>query len=191
MRLILASASPRRRDLMAQLGLDCEVIESGADETAFGPAPAQVEELARRKAAAVRDKISGPAIIIAADTLVSIDGRILSKPDDEAEAFDMLKTLSGKCHTVYTGVALAAAGGMSSFVESAHVTFRELTDREILGYIATGQPMDKAGAYGVQDKGAALVAHISGDYYTVVGLPLARLTAALWELGVNIWGARN
>ncbi|MCL2397197.1 MAG: Maf family protein [Defluviitaleaceae bacterium] len=191
MRIILASASPRRRQLMAQLGINCEIIESNADETASGPADKQVEELAVRKAQAVRRQIDGEAIIIAADTLVAIDGQILAKPTDAAEAFAMLKTLQGRQHTVYTGVALIKTDKedhLHSFVEAADVFFRPLTDWEIEGYIATGEPFDKAGAYGVQDIGAALVARVEGDYYTVVGLPLSRLVVALDNMGVDIWG---
>ena len=190
-RIILASASPRRRQLMAQLGIGCEVIESGADELACGSAYEQVEVLALRKARAVGRKVCGEAIVIAADTLVAVDEQILSKPADRAEAFKMLKTLQGRRHTVYTGVALLKVGPdgeerVISFVDYADVFFRALDDGEINRYIDTGEPFDKAGAYGVQERGAALVARVEGDYFTVVGLPLSRLVVALEELGAGL-----
>ena len=175
---------------MAQMGISCEIVASNADETATGPACRQVKELARRKAVAVRGKISTDAVIIAADTLVEIDGKILAKPENADEAFAMLKSLQGRRHTVHTGVALLKTGKTDqivSFVDYAHVHFRSLTDAEIAAYVATGEPMDKAGAYGVQDRGAAFVARIEGDYYTVVGLPLSRLAKALADFGVDIW----
>jgi len=191
-KIILASSSPRRRQLMAQLGLPCEIIASDVDENAQGSAKEQVAELARRKAQAVRAKIDSNEtyVIIAADTLVEVDGKILAKPADHTEAFAMLKSLSGRRHTVYTGVVLLKVGEkerITSFVEQAQVLFRSLSDDEILAYIATGEPFDKAGAYGVQDKGAALVARVEGDYYTVVGLPLSRLAVELAGLGIDIW----
>ena len=191
-KIILASSSPRRRQLMAQLGLPCEIIASDVDENAQGSAKEQVAELARRKAQAVRAKIDSNEtyVIIAADTLVEVDGKILAKPADHTEAFAMLKSLSGRRHTVYTGVVLLKVGEkerITSFVEQAQVLFRPLSDDEILAYIATGEPFDKAGAYGVQDKGAALVARVEGDYYTVVGLPLSRLAVELAGLGIDIW----
>jgi len=193
--IILASASPRRHALLAQLGLTFDVSVSDVDETAHGTAFEQVGELALRKALAVRDSIQkqSDAIIIAADTLVAVDGRVLAKPADAADAFDMLKTLSGRGHTVYTGVALIkidTSDEIITFTESADVHFRTLIDAEIRGYIATGEPFDKAGAYGVQDIGGCLVERVEGDYYTVVGLPLARLVVALAKFGVNVLQAK-
>jgi len=191
-RIILASSSPRRRQLMAQIGIDCEIIASDADETADEPACIQVKELALRKAHAVRDKVQGEATIIAADTLVELDGKVLSKPTDGTDAFAMLSALQGQRHTVYTGVAVIKTGTDGAiqrtinFVEAADVFFRPLTDDEINAYIDTGEPFDKAGAYGAQERGAALVARIEGDYFAVVGLPLARLVVALKEIHVNL-----
>ena len=187
-RIILASASPRRRQLLTQIGINFEVVESGADETAHGAAHKQVEVLALRKADAVRQKISGEAIIIAADTLVELGGEVLSKPVDAEEAFKMLKALQGRRHTVYTGVALVRTGdnkAISAFVEVADVFFRHLSDAEIRAYINTGEPFDKAGAYGVQDRGAAFVRRVEGDYFAVVGLPLARLVEELAKISVT------
>jgi len=186
-RLILASASPRRKLLLEQAGYNFEIIESCIDETIVGTAGFCVETLALRKAKAVAEKVGDNAIIIAADTLVSIDGRVLEKPKDHAEAFDMLRLLSGNKHTVYTGVAIIATlgGGQSPalhFVESTDVFFRHLTDQEIHAYIATKEPFDKAGAYGIQGYGATLVHRIEGCFYSVMGLPIARLHVELSKI---------
>ena len=189
-KIILASGSPRRKDLLAQVGIPFEVIVSNADETISGPPEQQVQALALRKAKAVQDERPNSAeIIIAADTLVYIDAKVLGKPQNPQEAFDMLKTLSGRGHTVYTGVALLGKNHKRVFADSTNVYFRNLTDHEIRAYIATGEPMDKAGAYGVQDKGALLVDRIEGDYFTVVGLPVAKVAAALREMGAEVWGS--
>jgi septum formation protein len=191
MRIILASSSPRRRQLMEQAGIPCEVIVSDVDENIAGPANEQVEQLSLRKARAVRRQLSGEAIIIAADTLVSLDGQVLSKPACGADAFAMLRALQGRKHTVYTGVAIIKAGDggdkVHSFVESAHVYFRPLSNYDIGGYIASGESFDKAGAYGAQGRGAVLVERIEGDFFTVMGLPVSRLCVALAEMGVDVW----
>ena len=186
-RIILASGSPRRRQLLEQVGIPHEVIISGADETIDGPPDRQAQALALRKAEAVRDIVDNDAVIIGADTLVYIDGKVLGKPDGPEDAFNMLKALQGRCHTVYTGVALFKGDATRSFVDAAQVYFRQLTDAEIWAYIGTGEPFDKAGAYGVQEKGALLVDCIEGDFFTVVGLPVAKLAVALREMGVDIW----
>lgn len=190
-RIILASGSPRRRQLLDQVGIPHEVIVSGADETIDGPPEFQVRELALRKATAVREIISGDAIIIAADTLVYIGDEVLGKPDSPDDAYAMLKKLQGRYHTVYTGVAVLRANEKEemteSFVETSRVYFRELTDTEIWAYIDTGESSDKAGAYGVQEKGALLVERVEGDYYAVVGLPVARLAITLQKIGVKLW----
>ena len=205
-RIILASGSPRRQQLLAQVGIPCEVIVSGADENIDGPPDYQVRELALRKAQAVQKMIKSEvtkdvfgnnvqkpsfydnAIIIAADTLVHIDDKILGKPTNPDDAFQMLKSLSGCTHTVYTGVALIKSGEAMSFIDTAKVHFRNLTDDEILAYIATGEPFDKAGSYGVQDRGALLVDRIEGDYFTIVGLPVAKVAVALRDMGYEVWG---
>ena len=202
-RIILASGSPRRRQLLAQMGLDFDVVVSDADETITGAPDAQVAALALRKAEATRALLAQQgnhrqAFIIAADTLVALAGastgeahRILGKPANAGEAFAMLSALQGCRHTVYTGVALlqayAAEGAATVFVEAADVYFRSLTPDEIHAYIATGEPFDKAGAYGIQEKGALLVARIEGDFYTVMGLPIARLGVELGKQGIDIW----
>jgi septum formation protein len=190
-RIILASASPRRQQLLKQAGVVFEVIESHIDENIKGTAKQRVEILAVRKARAVAEKLDGEAVIIAADTLVTIDGQVLEKPKDAAEAFDMLSTLQGRKHTVFTGVAIfrvgpSTASEMHSFAEKADVFFRPLTQTEIHAYIKTGEPFDKAGAYGIQGKGALLTDRVNGDFYTVMGLPLSRLSVELSKLGINI-----
>ena len=190
-RIILASGSPRRRQLLDQVGIPHEVIVSDADETIDGPPDTQVQRLALRKAYTVRDMVQDEAIIIAADTLVYAGNKVLGKPGGPEDALKMLSCLSGRGHTVYTGVAILAVGNdmviEKSFVESAQVYFRTLTDDEIWAYIKTGEPFDKAGAYGVQDKGALLVDRVEGDYFTVVGLPVARLAEVLREVGYEVW----
>ena len=190
-RIILASGSPRRRQLLEQIGITHEVIVSGADETIDGPPEKQVQTLALRKAEAVRNVINDESAIIAADTLVYIDGKVLGKPDSPDDAFVMLKTLQGRCHTVYTGVTVLRLDSdeytAESFVETAQVYFRKLADAEIWSYIYTGEPFDKAGAYGVQEKGALLVERVEGDFFTVVGLPLSKLAVTLTKMGIDVW----
>jgi len=194
-RIILASGSPRRRQLLEQAGIPHEVIVSGADETVTGTPAQQVEELALRKAKAVLPLVNasqGNAIIIAADTLVFIGEEVLGKPENHDEAFEMLKKLQGNTHEVYTGVALLdiASGKENVFACVAEVTFRPLSNTEILAYIATGEPFDKAGAYGIQEKGATLVDRINGDFYTVMGLPISKVCTALGEMGYDYWNRR-
>lgn len=177
--LILASRSPRRRKLLAQLGLDFEVHPSDLDENATNHRlPEQlVEQLALEKARAVAARFP-EALTLGADTIVVLDGDVLNKPADEAEARAMLRRLSGRTHTVYTGVALVHPASQREVVdyEATEVTFAPLTDAEIDAYVATGSPLDKAGAYGIQDDyGAVFIRRIEGDYYNVVGLPLHRL----------------
>ncbi|MBE3572725.1 MAG: septum formation inhibitor Maf [Moorella humiferrea] len=193
-RLILASASPRRRELLARLGLSFEVHPSMVDETAFNylPPALKVEQLALAKARAVARTIK-EGLIIGADTIVVCDGRVLEKPKSREEAAAMLFALSGRTHTVYTGVAVVRAPGNEA--KSSHavtdVTFRRLTPEVIAAYVATGEPMDKAGAYGIQGRGALLVEGINGDYFNVVGLPLVKVTELLEQFGVDIWGGKG
>jgi len=181
--------------LLEQAGIPHEVIVSGADETVTGSSARQVKELALRKAKAVLPLVNasqGDAIIIAADTLVFIGKEVLGKPENDNEAFEMLKKLQGNAHQVYTGVALLdiASGKTNVFADVAEVTFRPLSDAEILAYIATGEPFDKAGAYGIQEKGATLVSRINGDFYTVMGLPISKVCTALGEMGYDYWNRR-
>ncbi|MCL2224339.1 MAG: Maf family protein [Defluviitaleaceae bacterium] len=192
-KIILASGSPRRRQILTLAGIAHEVVVSNADETIEGAPDFQVTELALRKVRAVVEMIGerpDEHIIIAADTLVYIDGKVLGKPADKAEAFEMLKSLSGREHRVYTGVALVSHSAKKQervFSDMARVYFHELSDAEIHAYIATGEPFDKAGAYGVQERGAVLVEKIDGDFYTVVGLPISKVCRELAAMGFNVW----
>ena len=190
-KIILASSSPRRRELMAQAGFAFEVMVSEADETIETETPGEmVEVLSERKAAAVAEEIKRQGfaeesvLLVGADTMVAIDGKKLGKPKDEKGAEEMLEELSGRTHQVYTGVTLirlkkAENGSIlqesRTFSEGTDVSFYPLTKEEIRSYIATGEPMDKAGAYGIQGKAAVFVKEIKGDYNNVVGLPIARL----------------
>ncbi|MDI6710546.1 MAG: Maf family protein [Thermoanaerobacterales bacterium] len=187
--LILASSSPRRRELLKGLGLDFTVFACDVDESIdAGGAPApQVEALALRKARAVAGRLDC-GLVIGADTVVVLGGRILGKPADAREAAAMLRDLEGASHEVYTGVAVVEAGSGRAVVdhERTVVRFRSLTEAEIAAYVATGEPLDKAGAYGIQGIGAFLVAGIEGCYTNVVGLPLGRLTELLRVFGCDL-----
>ncbi|MCL2421100.1 MAG: Maf family protein [Defluviitaleaceae bacterium] len=185
-KIILASGSPRRRELLAMVGFDFEVMPADVDETVDPGIPPNklVVNLAIKKALHVRNKLKGDnAVVIGADTVVAIDDLILGKPKDEADAFDMLSRLQGRAHTVYTGVAVASCveDKMTTFVESTEVFMRPLGEKEIRWYMSTGEPFDKAGAYGIQEKGAVLIERVEGDYFTVVGLPLCRLNLTLGD----------
>jgi len=184
-KLVLASGSPRRQHLLRQIGLPFEVRESGIDEgnASAGDPVQHVSELSERKAQTVGEFFEN-AIIIGADTIVRIDGEILGKPADRGDAARMLRLLSGRTHEVYTGVSIVdrPSGRRVTAVEVTKVTFRPLEEDEIRDYVSTGSPMDKAGAYGIQDDmGAVFVERIDGCFYNVVGLPLSRLYVALRE----------
>ena len=186
MALILASGSPRRRELLGLITNDFTVCVSGAEETVpEGLTPAEtVETLAEIKGRAVfAEHLSDT--VIAADTVVAVDGVILGKPASRQEAFDMLRLLSGKTHEVFTGVWIANAQGAVRFHECTEVTFYPLSDDDIWGYVDTGEPFDKAGAYGIQGKGALLVQGIKGDFFNVVGFPVAKTARALKEFGIR------
>lgn len=173
-RVILASGSPRRRELLAFIVPVFEIVPSSIEEIASGSPEQQVETLAADKAADIAEKYSD-AVVIGADTLVAVDDLVLGKPRDEAEAAAMLKQLSGRTHTVYTGVAVISLGKTHSLVEATQVTFCRMADDEISEYIATGEPMDKAGAYGIQGYGGKYITGIDGCFFNVMGLPLNRL----------------
>ena len=193
MRFILASASPRRREILENISLDFEIIADESEEIMIeGEKPYDtVKRLAMQKAKNIAAEIeSGEnTVVIGADTVVSIDGKILGKPNDEIEAKDMLLTLSGRINTVYTGLAVIETQSgkeVSDFV-STGVKFRNLSEKEIENYIRSGEPMDKAGAYGIQKIGGLFVESINGDYFNVVGLPLCRLGEILSEeFGINL-----
>ena len=188
MKIILASQSPRRKELLERMGIrDFETISPNVDESAFHGLPPEelVRRLSAEKAAAVAGKVGEDAIVIAADTVVALEGAVLGKPADELDAFKMLSALSGVRHQVYTGVTVCRGGEKQTAHEVTDVTFRELSEEEIEHYIATGEPMDKAGAYGIQGYGALLIQGISGDYYNVMGLPVCRLSGMLARFGVD------
>ena len=188
-RIILASQSPRRRQLLGQIGLtDFDILVPDADES-YDPSltPQEiVSAISRKKAAAARD-LSGDkdAVIIAADTMVFLDGLRLGKPHSEEEAFSMLSALSGREHLVCTGVTVCRGEQLLTRPETTAVRFAPLSEEDIRRYIATGEPMDKAGAYGIQGLAALFVTGIAGDYYNVMGLPLHLLGDMLREIGVD------
>ena len=196
--MILASQSPRRIELMREAGYDIRVIPADIDETPFdGEAPLTlVERLARAKAAAVAAEHAEPnELTVAADTIVTFDGQILGKPADGDEARTMLRELSGRTHQVATGVCIVKAGDATaphaaeslSFVDVTDVTFYELTEEQIERYVLLGEPMDKAGAYGIQGTGGRMLVHdISGDFCNVVGLPIARVARAIQKLVIAL-----
>lgn len=194
MRIILASASPRRRELLARIGLDFEVIVSNVEEKVTTTIPCDVvEELSRQKAEGVLQEIVEGAqdsldkgiseekdrmLIIGSDTIVACDGEILGKPKDAEEAKEMLRKLQGRSHEVYTGVTVLYVKGevqYRTFHEATKVHFYPMTEAEIEAYVATGDPLDKAGAYGIQGLCARYISGIEGDYNNVVGLPVGRL----------------
>jgi septum formation protein len=185
-RVVLASSSPRRRQLLDLIGIPHEVRPANIDET-MRPREAprrHAERLAREKATVIATR-DPDVITIGADTVVVINRKVLGKPRDDAEAFHMLSQLSGREHTVVTAVAVSRGRKLRSAIEEVQVKFRRLRDDEIEAYVATGEPMDKAGAYGIQGYGATIVESINGDYFAVMGLPLARLTALMRDLGVR------
>ena len=189
MDIILASQSPRRRELLNQMGLKgFKVTSPDVDETIEGNLPPAriVEELSLRKAQAVAEHADEDDLIIAADTVVALEGAVLGKPEDEVSAFSMLSALSGNRHYVYTGVTVIQGDKVVTQHEMTTVTFRELEPEEITNYIATGEPMDKAGAYGIQGLGALLVSGINGDYFNVMGLPVYRLGRILVQFGLDL-----
>ncbi|AIK35971.1 MULTISPECIES: Maf family protein [Bacillus] len=179
-KLILASGSPRRKELLELAGVPFEIVVSEIEETigAYSSPADIVMSLALQKASAVVENHED-SVVLGADTIVTYESRILGKPKDEAEAKEILQLLSGKTHEVYTGVALISKEKTVTFYERTEVTFWELTEEEVDAYIATKEPLDKAGSYGIQGKGSIFVQHIQGDYYSVVGLPIARLVREL------------
>jgi len=185
-RVVLASGSPRRHDLLNLIGIDHEVVPANIDESVRGrERPSKhAERLAREKASSVVGRDPN-LVAIGADTIVLIDKKILGKPANSVDAGTMLRLLSGREHTVVTAVAVARGTKIVSGVEEVAVKFRKLSDDEIDAYIATGEPMDKAGAYGIQGFGATIVERIEGDYFAVMGLPLVRLVSLLADVGVS------
>ncbi len=199
--VVLASASPRRHELLARLGVTFEVVPADLDETPHEGEDAHryVERLAREKAEAVAARTAGPATVIAADTTVELDGRILGKPQDADEATAMLRALSARMHRVHTGLAVQVVGAPTggaghgavvvSTVVTTSVTMTRITPAMSAWYVATGEPMDKAGAYALQGAGGVLVEAVRGSVSNVVGLPLAELVVLAQRAGVDLLGA--
>ncbi len=195
-RLILASASPRRRELLEQIGATFQVMPAKGEEVITKEQPEQaVMELSRQKAEEIAEKIADgiadeDVLVLGADTVVVYEGKILGKPKDESDARAMLSMLNGRTHSVFTGVTvIVMKNGNSqihSFYEETEVSMYPMTDAQISYYIQTGEPMDKAGAYGIQGKGAVFIEKIHGDYNNVVGLPVAKIFYKMLESGIEI-----
>lgn len=191
MKIILASKSPRRQELLRAIGIENFIIRPSDHEAEAAPdlpPDEMVKLIASGKAADIASFAGTDDIIIAADTLVYIDGVPLGKPENDEHAKEMLRSLSGRAHEVHTGVAVFRSGKKVVQSECTKVYFRKLSDAEIDKYVASGEPMDKAGAYGIQCLGAVLVEKIEGDYFNVVGLPVCRLTGMLSEVGFSVLG---
>lgn len=190
MKIILASGSPRRKELLEMLRVQhLEIIPAKGEEKAHPElSPSElVKELSRCKAAEVAQNHGGAdTVVIGADTIVVLDGAVLGKPVDEADAERMLHALSGRSHTVYTGVCVMRGEEVKQHAERTEVFFRTLSDGEIRRYIATGEPMDKAGAYGAQGFASLFVEKLEGDFFNVMGLPLCALGTMLKEIGVDL-----
>lgn len=188
-RIVLASGSPRRQELLERIGIsDFDIRVPEADESyPAGLTPQQiVEYISRVKAEAAAKLCAGDEIVITADTMVFLDDQRLGKPTDEADALRMLTALQGRHHTVCTGVTVRQGGRSITESETTEVYFRPASEEELLAYIATGEPMDKAGSYGVQGKGSLLVERLNGDFFNVMGLPVLRLSRMLAQFGVKL-----
>lgn len=190
-KIILASSSPRRREILEQIGIDFDIIPSSCSEVITKDVPKDiVEELAFQKAQEVFEKTDENAIVIGADTIVVLNDDIMGKPKDEKDAFDMLNELQDNTHTVYTGVCVFMKEKEQIkkivFSEATKVSVYPMAKEQILDYIATGEPMDKAGAYAVQGRFAIYIKKIDGDYNNVVGLPIARLYMEMLEHGIDL-----
>ncbi len=190
-KLILASASPRRRELLEQIGAVFQVCPAKGEEKITKTEPGEAaEELSREKCLEIFQSFEEDVTVIGADTIVVLDGKILGKPGSADEAVQMLSTLRGRTHQVFTGVTVMSREGEKiqtvTFHESTQVSFYPMSDKEIEEYVRDGEPMDKAGAYGIQGKGAVFIREIRGDYNNVVGLPVAKLYQELKNMGIQI-----
>ncbi|XP_041970262.1 dTTP/UTP pyrophosphatase [Aricia agestis] len=191
--IILASGSPRRKEMIENIGLKVHLCPSKFEEDLnpknFASFSEFVEETALQKVLEVEKRLieekNIPDMVIGADTMVTLDGEMFGKPTTVQEAFDMLSRLSGRSHTVYTGVVVKTPQKTVKFTEKTNVVFGKVNEEQIKGYIATGEPMDKAGGYGIQGVGGTFVERVEGDYFTVVGLPLYRLCSVLYDLYVH------
>ncbi len=186
--IILASSSPRRQSLLENLGICFSTISTNIDES-FLPQESPrnaVRRLARLKAERAIPLLRENCLLIAADTIVVLDGQVMGKPGSKDDALEMLTQLSGRCHEVITAICIRTAGGCEVEDETTRVYFRHLSEEEIRAYVASGEPADKAGAYGIQGRGGLLVQRIEGCYFNVVGLPMSRLYLMLKKQGVNL-----
>ena len=191
MKVILASKSPRRVEILEKIVKEFEVVQSNFDENTIdfkGDIEKYVKDLSRNKAIEVSKRLNEPSIVIAADTIVFKDGKVLEKPKNEEDAFSMLSSLSGNTHKVYSGICLINTydDTVVTDCDCTEVRFSELNPRQIRNYINSGEPMDKAGAYGIQGLGGAFVEGINGCYYNVMGLPLNKLYKALENYNITI-----
>ncbi len=188
MNFILASKSPRRKELLSLLDIDFQIVSADIEETVDESLPAvdEISRLSLSKATAVADLATDDSVIISADTVVLLDGKILGKPQDENDAVCMLKALSGNSHEVITCVTVLQGSRHITRAVTTEVTFRKISDKEISDYIKTGESMDKAGGYGIQGRASKFVSHINGDYFNVVGLPICTLSVMLAELGISL-----
>lgn len=186
--IILASKSPRRQELLRLLGVPFQIITEDIDET-MDPTLAPEDEVRRVsacKAQAVTDLVSPRDTVISADTIVVLGTQVMGKPKDADDAEKMLRALSGKTHCVMTGLTVRQGSRSESVTVTTQITFRDLSDREIRAYVASGEPMDKAGAYGIQGGASVFVRHLSGDYFNVMGLPVCTLTQMLRSFGIPV-----
>lgn len=193
-KIVLASASPRRQELLRRIGVQDFAVRVPEVEESFPEGltpPEVVSYISREKAEAAAALCSPEEIVITADTMVFLDDQRLGKPADEADALRMLTALQGRRHTVCTGVTLRQGDRCLTEAESTYVYFRPASREELLDYIRTGEPMDKAGAYGVQGKGALLVERLEGDFFNVMGLPVLRLSRMLEQFGIRLLGMRS
>jgi septum formation protein len=191
-KIILASASRRREDLLAQVGVQCEVVPSEIDENVDAPDPgALVETLSCAKAEDVAQKQDGDFVVIGADTVVVKEGSVYGKPSSEEEARQMLSSLQGDRHEVYTGVTLISVSGGEGLIDTFHVRtivdMMPMSEEQITAYIQSGEPMDKAGGYGIQGRGAAYIRDVAGDFFNVVGLPISTVLSRLENMGVSLY----
>ncbi len=191
-KIILASSSVRRKEILEQVGIKCEVISSGISEEVEAEDPGtMVETLSSMKAECVAEQIEGDFVIIAADTIVVQDGVVYGKPADEEEACQILGILQGARHEVFTGVTLISVTNGEGLIDSFHVKtivdMMPMTAEQISAYVQTGEPMDKAGAYGIQGRGAAYIKDVAGDFYNVIGLPVSSVLSHLESMGVNLY----
>lgn len=191
-RIILASSSERRKALLQQVGVECEVMPSQIDENAEADGPGDlVEVLSSAKAENIAEQLDGDFVVIGADTVVVKDNAVYGKPSSQEEACQMLGSLQGDRHEVYTGVTLISVAGGEGLIDTFHVKtivdMMPMTAEQISSYVQTGEPMDKAGAYGIQGRGAAYIRDVAGDFFNVVGLPISMVLSRLENMGVNLY----